>query len=157
MVLGYKSRLWRSGAGTVPRSNGMIYTDLRIQNTWEASRTQKGNSGVLINFVGADEGRHMDVNLQSDFSALNNKVFPGVAGMVDGNVVAWNWANFPYSRGAYSSVKTGDWSRIGKSAALAELQGRLHFAGEHATEKSGGFMNGAVYSGLRAARAVARK
>jgi len=66
-----------------------------------------------------------------------------------------NWDNDPFSRGAYSYVKTGG---EGCQATLAvPLANTLFFAGEH-TDTSGfnGTVHGAIASGQRAAKEILR-
>lgn len=160
LILGYKSRLWRTGGlktadgRTIPRSNGMVYTDLRVQNIWEMSRTQKGAAGILTNYVGGREGRELNSQLKDEYLRANDQIFPGLLEHQDGHMISWNWHDYVFAKGSYHSAKVGQVARFGRIACEPELAGRLHFAGEHAAEKFGGFMNGACLSGRRAARQI---
>jgi monoamine oxidase len=65
-----------------------------------------------------------------------------------------DWRSDPYSRGAYSYVRVGG---VGSSRRLARpVLGTLFFAGEATDEERIGTVEGALASGLRAARQVER-
>jgi monoamine oxidase len=69
---------------------------------------------------------------------------------------AWShdWSTDPYARGAYSYVRVGG---VGSARRLARpVAGTLFFAGEATKEEQLGTVEGAIASGLRAARQVAR-
>jgi monoamine oxidase len=71
-------------------------------------------------------------------------------------VATWthDWRSDPYARGAYSYVRVGG---VGSSRRLARpLDGTLFFAGEATEEEHSGTVEGALASGLRAARQVER-
>lgn len=71
-------------------------------------------------------------------------------------VAAWthDWRTDPYARGAYSYVRVGG---VGSSRRLARpVAGTLFFAGEATDEERLGTVEGAIASGLRAARQVER-
>ncbi|HEX9699361.1 MAG TPA: NAD(P)/FAD-dependent oxidoreductase [Acidobacteriota bacterium] len=71
-------------------------------------------------------------------------------------VAAWthDWRTDPYVRGAYSYVRVGG---VGSSRRLARpVAGTLFFAGEATDEERLGTVEGAIASGLRAARQVER-
>jgi monoamine oxidase len=70
--------------------------------------------------------------------------------------VAWlSWEEDPWARGGYAFLDPGfdpAWR-----ALLSRRAGRLVFAGEHTSQRWQGYMNGAVESGLRAARELLRQ
>jgi len=61
------------------------------------------------------------------------------------------WDAEPTTRGAYSHFAPGELTRLGPE--VAKPVGRIHFAGEH-TDPWQATMNGALASGVRAAREV---
>jgi monoamine oxidase len=61
------------------------------------------------------------------------------------------WEEQPYQRGAFAMYTKGQFASLWPHAATPE--GRIHFAGEH-TSSWPGWMQGALDSGLRAAREV---
>jgi len=78
------------------------------------------------------------------------KVFPELEDQYEGGMT-WSWDSAPWARGA------GAWYAVGQQRSLyphvATAEGRIHFAGEH-TSPWPGWVQGALYSGQRAAREV---
>ena len=79
----------------------------------------------------------------------------GVPGVTD----AWNglafldsWVDDPWVRGSYAGFGPGQYTDFWGFLGLRE--GPVHFAGEHTSTFSQGFLNGGVESGERAAREV---
>jgi monoamine oxidase len=62
------------------------------------------------------------------------------------------WAAYPWTRGSYSYYKVGQYTAFG--GAEEEVSGACHFAGEHTTQDFQGYLQGAVFSGQRAAAEV---
>jgi monoamine oxidase len=67
--------------------------------------------------------------------------------------VLTTWSDDEWARGAYCA--DGLDARSGDDELLAAPVGNLHFAGEHTAGDWSGLMEGALRSGLRAAREVA--
>jgi monoamine oxidase len=79
-------------------------------------------------------------------------VFPDVGRHAE-TVASISWDEEPYSRGAYAFFRPGDGRRL--FPHLASPEGRVHFAGEHtSTWFLHGSLQGALESGIRAARAI---
>jgi monoamine oxidase len=154
-MVGFSSKIWRrhQAHSPIPACSGYAFTDLPSQVYWDSSRAQSGKSGILTCFVGGKAGE----SPLPDASARVNdmeRVFPGLAGLHDGNQAVARWAVSPYSLGSYACPRVGHQTSIVGSAPEPELAGRLLFAGEHASILSQGFMNGAVETGNAAARKV---
>ena len=64
------------------------------------------------------------------------------------------WPNWQWSKGSYTCLKPGQYTRFNGLLSQPQMSGRLLFAGEHASADDSGFMNGAVQSGNGAAHAV---
>jgi monoamine oxidase len=64
---------------------------------------------------------------------------------------AHNWALHPYAAGAFSTFKPGQETELGP--AISAPEGRVHFAGEHASDYHI-WIQGAIQSGIRAAYEV---
>lgn len=62
---------------------------------------------------------------------------------------SWSWDNHPWSSGAFALFLPGQHSEL--QAAIVAPEGRIHFAGEHAS-LAHSWMQGALESGLRATR-----
>jgi monoamine oxidase len=69
-------------------------------------------------------------------------------------VTGHNWRADEFSRGTWSILRPGQLT--GALTALQEPQGRVVFAGADIADGWNGFIDGAIESGLRAGRAVAR-
>ena len=72
-----------------------------------------------------------------------------------GPAVLTAWADDPWARGAYSTA--GLATRAGDEDRLAAPSGPLHFAGEYTAGPWSGLMEGALRSGIRAAREAAQR
>jgi monoamine oxidase len=65
------------------------------------------------------------------------------------HTASWSWDNHPWSSGAFTRFLPGQHSEL--QAATVAPEGRVHFAGEHASLMHS-WMQGALESGLRATR-----
>jgi monoamine oxidase len=88
-----------------------------------------------------------------DYAAnLASSVFPEAQSFFEGGF-SHSWVNDPWAKGCAAYLRPGDETRLLPHLAMPES--RLHFAGEHtASLPFIGFMQGAIESGLRAAREV---
>lgn len=154
LMTGYRRREWRSAA----RSNGTTVTDLPFQCTWETSRGQSGDTGILTNFTG---GRHgVDLGAFTDgeqayrLTGDLERIFPGVASTrIPGKDVRFHWPTHRWTKGSYAAYRPGQWTTL--RGAEGERVGTLHFAGEHCSRHAQGFLEGAVETGEAAAQEVA--
>lgn len=81
------------------------------------------------------------------------RVLPDLSSRAE-TVTSIAWDAEPWSRGAYAWLRPGDVQRLWPH--LATPEGRVHFAGEHtSTWFLHGSMQGALESGIRAAKAIA--
>ncbi len=77
---------------------------------------------------------------------------PGMRARWNGRVIRNPWDRYPWTRGSYSLIRPGQYTAFHGIEHLPE--GRVRFAGEQSSAEWYGYMNGAVESGLRAAREV---
>lgn len=146
-----KERFW-VGAGL----SGAATTDLATTYFWESTAGQPGARGILHGYVLGPHARRFAklAPKEREAFALDQaaRVFPTSARY--GELCATvSWDDEPFSRGAYAYLRPGH----GRAsfAHLATPEGRVHFAGEHAsTWLLHGSMQGALQSGLRAAQAI---
>ncbi len=155
VMYGFTERWWRNPALKLPApSNGSILTDLPLQCTWESSRGQAGESGILTNFLGGAGAKPFSTERFDKFRDELSIVFPGIAGKFDGKRAVMNWPEYKFTRGSYTCPLVGQYTTLLRVAGEPELDGRLIFAGEHTSGDFSGFMNGAVQSGNRAAQEI---
>ena len=145
----FDRRFWRAPARA--RAFG---TDLPIGAVWEANEEQSGRAGILTFLSGgrasgqiqgilAREGAHGLVPHLSWLGAERTMVIASQA---------VTWENDPWAQGGYAVFRPGYDPELREW--LGRPHGRTFFAGEHTSFRSQGYMNGAVESGMRAAREV---
>jgi monoamine oxidase len=152
LMIGFERRTWREHG-----ANGASMSDLAYQTTWDTSRKQAGTAGALTNFTGGRHGVELGQGTpkQQAEAAVRDleRVFPGIAA-ARGNAreARMHWPTNPWVLGSYACFRPGDWAGLG--GAMGESVGGLHFAGEHCSVESQGFMEGGCESGEVAAQAV---
>lgn len=152
LMIGYGRRVWRAHG-----ASGAAMSDLPFQTTWETSRKQAGEGGVLTNFTGGRHGIELgqgSAREQADTASLAlDRLFPGIADARAGQREArMHWPTHPWALGSYACLRPGDWSTL--RGVMGEPVGGLHFAGEHCALETQGFMEGGCESGELAAEAV---
>lgn len=153
VMMGFKSPHWRkSSPGQKTGSNGSLIT-LTQHQFWETSRGQSGNSGILTQFTGGNRARNLDgkSEIQRNLEVLDF-AFPNSKRNFTGQVAAMNWQKVPGYWSSYSCYAPGQMLKYSGLPNLPELGGQFLFAGEHTSVQFGGFMNGAVETGQRAAQ-----
>jgi monoamine oxidase len=151
------TRAWKDKAAGLPApSNGSLYSDLPFQQIWETSRGQDGAAGLLTNYLAGDAGLSDEASarraLREGLAAISKPLADSLA--PDRGAAAMFWARHPQVKGSYSMAAPGQYTTLLEVTGTPELDGRLHFAGEHASVDFLGYMCGAVDSGERAAAAV---
>lgn len=143
-------RVWR----TRHPSSGSSYSDLALQTTWETSRMQSGNAGILTNFVGGRHGVEIGngtAKEQADTAARElDAIYPGISAARAGSREArFHWPTHPWTLGSFTP---GQWTTL--RGAIGERVGNVYFAGEHCAFDNQGFMEGGVETGEWAAQAI---
>lgn len=151
LQLQFRKRFWYDLG-----SNGATYADTGYQNTWEPTRGQDGRSGILVNYTGGNSatalvGANPQVAAQA-FLAQLEPVLPGATQRWNGRVQLDAWKGNPWSQGAYAYWRVGQYTQF--SGAEGERSGNIHFAGEHCSTDFQGYLNGAVDTGIAAAKEI---
>ena len=137
-------------------SNGATYSDRGYQCTWEVSRAQAGNSGILVDYTGGNIGDTFGKGTPSQrarqFLAQIEPVLPGLTAKWNGRATVDSWPGNPYSLGSYSYWQVGQYTRF--AGIEGEQEGNAHFCGEHTSIDAQGYLEGAVETGERAAGEV---
>jgi monoamine oxidase len=151
LVLQFDRRRWYDAG-----CDGESFADTGYQATWETTLGQAGTAGIMTNFTGGtaalDFAGESPARYAQRFLDQLEPVLPQVP-------PAWNrlvsldyWPGNPWTRGSYSYYAVGDYTTI--AGVEGEPVGTCHFAGEHTSIESQGYLNGAVESGERAAREI---
>ncbi len=144
-----RSRFWvQEGLG------GFAATDLPILNTGHVTLAQPGTRGILESFTTGPRAREVSAMKEServDFTLEQmEKVYPGMRENFEGgSSICWDAER--WSRGASIWFKPGQMTSL--LPHIGRPEGRVHFAGEHASRWPG-TMQGALASGVRAAREI---
>jgi monoamine oxidase len=151
----YRRRFWRE-----EDSSGFTITDLPFGSAWEATDSQPGapsTPGILTQFVTGNAAiagaRLSDALRITSFQRQLDQVYPEGVPLRTGGQTTVAWANEPFTGGGYAVFAPGQFLPFWP--LLREPVGRMWFAGEH-TETLAGYMDSAVSSGHRVARAIGR-
>lgn len=151
LVLQFTNKHWRTLGNT-----GETFSDTGAQTTWEASRAQSGDSGLLVGWAGGTAGLKQDGPnqvLARRFLAQIEPVLPGITARYNGRARNDHWPSYPWTKGSYSCLKVGQYQRF--AGVEREVESACHFAGEHTSIDFPGWLEGAVETGERAAAEVA--
>jgi monoamine oxidase len=147
--LQYAQRFWHQGGWS-----GETLTDLPVSTTWEATDRQPGRRGILMTYASGDAGlaaASLPERERVEATAAQlNRIYPGSAALL-GRTASIPWSNSSLNGGAYSAFAPGQVTDFW--TALRRPHGRIHLAGEHTADFCG-YMEGALESGLRAARRI---
>ncbi|SEN30269.1 flavin monoamine oxidase family protein [Lihuaxuella thermophila] len=133
---------------------GKTITDLAIRSTYYPSHGigKKGPGVILASYTWEDDAMPWDCLSEeqrirqalSNLSAIHGKQITNE--FITG--ISHSWAQDPYAGGAFALFKPYQETDIGPYIATPE--GRVHFAGEHASTAHS-WIQGAIESGIRAA------
>ncbi|GAC1578476.1 MAG: hypothetical protein NVS3B7_12110 [Candidatus Elarobacter sp.] len=166
--LQFRRPTWR-GAGPWQRpTTGQIWTDLGFQDSVDFTVGQSGASGIIERFTGGTAGL-VDVpeapytrmggapaveRQVKTYLSMLDAVWPGVSRAFNGKATLGNAQVDPNIRASYSCWLIGQYTSIAGYEGVR--QGRIHFAGEHCSVDSQGFMEGGAATGISAAREILR-
>ena len=132
----------------------MTNTDLPLMWVWEPTFDQPGPRGIMESYSAGPAARKATALRESERLEFTidqmEKVFPGMRRNCEGGASKC-WDEDEWSRGDYAWFKPGQVTSL--LPHIARSEGRVHYAGEH-TSAWPGWMQGALDSGLRAAREV---
>jgi monoamine oxidase len=135
--------------------SGSASTDLPVMGVYERTINQPGTRGILESYqTGANARRTMALGPRERVAAAvagMAQVYPRVAEQAEGGASKC-WDEDEWSRGAYAWFKPGQMASLVPFVSSAE--GRIHFAGEHASSQPG-WMEGALESAERVVAEIA--
>jgi len=132
--------------------NGFGSSDKNFE-VWHPTYGKPGRRGLLQAYYYEDSARRLDELGEGDrierMIGDMNEVHPGLRQHLE-TVVTKSWVNDPWQNGAYVVYHSGqqEWY-----AEICKREGRVRFAGEHASPWPG-WMQGAIASGMNAAQEI---
>lgn len=164
---GFNQKVWRQDKGFVTD----VWTDLGFSEAWDETQRQIDRpDGALTFFLGGNEvesTRHLKAEaLGTQFIERLNQHLPGLQPASNDQFLRTQWANNPFSRGAYSRLKPGQITLFRNFSYFESDKpeqrqnvnvGNLIFAGEHLSGEFAGYMNGAAQTGRLAAEVILHK
>ena len=144
-----RTRFW-AAAGL----SGNASTDLPVMGVYERTINQPGTRGILESYMAGENARRATAMRETDRLTMvlggMSKVYPRITEQYEGGASKC-WDEDEWARGAYA------WFEPGQMMALmphvARPEGRIHFAGEHASTWPG-WMEGALESAERVVREI---
>jgi monoamine oxidase len=148
----FTSRVWRTQHNAI----GSITSDLPLQQTWDTSIGQDGESGLLTNFLGGERGLESGEGSAEEWFTAQlddiDRVYPGARdAYVADSAVRMHWPSYEFTRGSYTCYKPGQWSYWTREGAR---EGNVHFCGEHTSPEFQGWMEGGAETGGRVAKEI---
>jgi len=143
------------------RWNGSFKSDRLWADAWDSSLGQPGHAGLLTIFSGGRTGAGYPVSAPhgpapqasvDEALAFLDRWLPGTRAGFNGRAWVDSWVDDPWTYGSYAAFRPRQWTSFW--GELGRAEGRVHFAGEHTSTYSQGYLNGGVESGERAAREV---
>jgi len=167
LQLQFTSRYWNQSSPIWGIGNGSTFTDAGYQNTWDVTRAQPGDTGILVDYTGGGvplgsfKGDPTDPTVVNGFAqtflSQIEHVFPGISGAWNGKATLDVPATNPFLLGSYSYWKVGQYTLFSgyeKARQPNPVSGKCHFAGEHCSLNFQGFMEGGAEEGARAANEI---
>jgi monoamine oxidase len=141
----FQNRFWENES-----LNGWGNSDIP-EEIWQPTWDLAGSTGIIMSYLRWTPAEEMDALSEEErinyiLSRWEN-IFPGAASSLQSGM-SQSWAEEEWSKGAWASPTGSQDAALANHIGLAE--DRIHFAGEHASDDHG-WMQGALFSGLRAA------
>jgi monoamine oxidase len=169
LQLQFNSRYWTGTGPWLGNSSGLTYSDTGYQNTWEVTRAQPGDTGILVDYTGGNVTVAM--NTQTSFALISDakygkqvtadaqRFLGQLEQALPGGKASWNGmatSSLPKLEPnlglAYSYYRKGQYTTF--SGYEKVRQGNVFFAGEHCSTNFQGFMEGGAEEGARAASEI---
>lgn len=143
---------------TIAPGIGWVSMEPPAMTTWDSSLAQPGTGGIATVFTAeklfATDTAHgvpSSADVDRALSLIESSI-PGISGAFAGKAWLDSWPDDPWTGGSYAGWGPGQITEYWGSIGLPE--GGIHFAGEHTSIVSPGFMDGAVESGERCATEI---
>jgi monoamine oxidase len=167
LQLQFSERLWNE-VGPWGLSNGSGYSDTGYQASWEATRAQDGDEGIMVFYSGGSVAQSQ--SSQAAFATASNAhvaddadnvltqaepVFPGLSPLWNGLATQSLPHKSSHFRSSYAYYRVGQYTSFG--GYEKKRQGNVYFCGEHTSGDYQGFMEGGASEGQRAGEQVYKR
>lgn len=141
--------------------NGSFELDRPKSDSWDSSLAQRGRGGLLTIYTGGKTGAGYPVDdphavapasVVDDALGFLDAYLPGIGAAYNGRAWLDSWVDDPWAKGSYAAFLPGQWTSF--FGYMGRPEANVHFAGEHTSTYSQGYLNGGVETGLRAAREI---
>jgi monoamine oxidase len=141
--------------------NGLFDLDAPKSDSWDSALAQPGPGGLLTIYTGGKTGAGYPTDdphapapagVVDDALTFLETYLPGIRGSFNGRSWLDSWVGDPWVKGSYTAFLPGQWTSF--FGYMGRSEGNVHFAGEHTSTYSQGYLDGGVETGLRAAREV---
>lgn len=159
----YRARPWAQSAMGPAGATWDLSEQAAFGEVWEATMGQTGASGTLTWYFGGDQTRSRDrLALRATLEAAAGSTMGDLGGAALPDSILTGWIDDPFTRGAYTNFRPGQFVKFGGQLWLEEegvakqvaRSGPILFAGEHVSDAWPGFMNGGAQTGRLAAQAI---
>lgn len=151
VLFGFNERHWISKG-----FSGGMYTEPPLQQLWESTHVPNPKGAGLTMFYGgksADVIRKMsDDELRTLLATTMQSVWGVSDTVMPSRLFRMDWPTQPFAKGSYSTYAPGQWTEF--YGVAGEPVGNLHFAGEHCSLDSQGYLNGGAETGRLAAERI---
>jgi monoamine oxidase len=153
-LMALKSRFWKAS-----KLSSECLTDGPVSTTWEATPTGPDAMPTCLTVFsvvdGADHCRLWKPEArEKKFLTTLEPLYPGISKHFTKGTFM-DWPGDQWTRASYSCPSPGQVTTLGP--ILQSGLGRLHFAGEHTSYAFGGYMEGALRSGVDVAKRLAAR
>lgn len=168
LQLQFDRRMWNNNGAWPGLGSGDSFTDAGYQCSWDVTRAQPGDAGILVFYSGGDTAGNMLT--QRAFAGINHgpvlqdannalaqaeSVFPGISAHWNGRATQSLPHLSPLFRASYAYYRVGQYTAFG--GVEGEREHNVFFCGDHTSQDFQGFMEGAASEGVRVGKELARK
>jgi monoamine oxidase len=155
ILLQCRSRFWEDKDGIF---GGGSVTDLPIRNIYYPEQGRETGRGILLaSYTWSEDAQRWGSLAPADRigEAIEQlaHIHPEIADAYEAGA-SWMWHDDEFAGGAFALFDPGQQTLLHE--AIVEPQGRVHFAGEHAS-LAHAWIQGSIESGLRAAREIVER
>ncbi|NET43332.1 MAG: flavin monoamine oxidase family protein [Okeania sp. SIO2B3] len=151
MFVEFPERFWETEG-----LNGWGFVSDRPEELWQPTWDSPGKTGILHSYLKGKMALAMDA-LDPDARLAQllqqwKQIIPGVTNYQVSSI-SYSWMNDPWSKGGWAYPSKSQEEKLFNE--LSRSEGRIYFAGDH-TSFTRGWLQGALESGLRAAKQIHR-